>query len=217
MRDRGGRRHARQHAEVGSLEAVVDVELLLDLHVIGHRRLRPFRYASMLRAKGAQVSLVSKRRAGEQDRAGGRALLITGAAVAAMAAVAYLVAVATHPMSTMLKGFDLQVYLDGGQQALHHSGNLYTWYFENHPGIQFTYTPFAALLFAVGSVVPFHALVALVAAVSTVALTATIWIAFRELGWRRWRGPGRRCCSPGWRSGQSRCSARCSSARSSWC
>jgi len=140
---------------------------------------------SMLRAMGAQVSLVSKHPAGEQDRAGSRALLITGAAVAAVAAVAYLVAVATHPMATMLKGFDLQVYLGGGQQALHHSGNLYTWYFENHPGIQFTYTPFAALLFAVGSVVPFHALVALVAAVSTVALTATIWIAFRELGWQQ--------------------------------
>ena len=139
---------------------------------------------SMLRAMGAQVRLVSKHPAGEQDRAGGRALLITGAAVAAVAAVAYLVAVATHPMAVMLKGFDLQVYLDGGQQALHHSGNLYHWYYENHPGIQFTYTPFAALLFAVGSVLPFHALVALVAAVSAVALTATIWIAFRELGWQ---------------------------------
>jgi alpha-1,2-mannosyltransferase len=139
---------------------------------------------SMLRAMGAQVSLVSKGPAGEQDRAGGRALLITGAAVAAVAAVAYLVAVATHSLDTMLKGFDLQVYLDGGQQALHHSGNLYHWYYQNHPGIQFTYTPFAALLFAVGSVLPFHALVALVAAVSTVALAATIWIAFRELGWQ---------------------------------
>lgn len=88
---------------------------------------------SMLRAMGARVSLVSKHPAGEQDRAGGRALLITGAAVAAVALVAYLVAVATHPMATMLKGFDLQVYLDGGQQALHHSGNLYSWYYENHP------------------------------------------------------------------------------------
>ena len=141
----------------------------------------------MLRAMGTQVSLVSKRpgrRPGEQDRAGGRVLLITGAAVAAVAAVAYLAAVATHPMAAMLKGFDLQVYLDGGQQALHHWGNLYHWYYQNHPGIQFTYTPFAALLFAVGSVLPFHALVALVAAVSTVALAATIWIAFRELGWQ---------------------------------
>jgi alpha-1,2-mannosyltransferase len=138
----------------------------------------------MLRAMRAQVDLVGRRQAGEQDAPGGRGLLVAGAAVAAVAAAAYLVALATHPMAAMLKGFDLQVYLDGGQQALHHSGNLYSWYYDNHPGIQFTYTPFAALLFAVGSAVPLHVLVALVAAVSTVALTATIWIAFRELGWQ---------------------------------
>ena len=71
---------------------------------------------------------------------------------------------------------------------------MYHWYYENDPGIQFTYTPFAALLFAVGSALPFHALVALVAAVSAVALTATIWIAFRELGWQPMARAGRRCC-----------------------
>jgi len=87
-------------------------------------------------------------------------------------------------MHTMLKGFDLQVYLDGGQQALHHPGNLYSWHFDTHPGIQFTYTPFAALLFAVGSALPFRALMALVTLVSTAALGTTVAIAFRELGWR---------------------------------
>jgi Glycosyltransferase family 87 len=141
----------------------------------------------MLRAMGARAGLVSKRpgrRPGEQDRAGGRVLLVLGAAVAAVAAVAYLVALATHPMAAMLKGFDLQVYVDGGKQALHHPGNLYSWHYQNHPGIKFTYPPFAALLFAAGSALPFHALVGLVAVVSTVALAATIWIAFRELGWR---------------------------------
>ena len=138
----------------------------------------------MLRAMGARAGLVSKRPVGEQDRAGGRVLLAVGAAVAAVAAVAYLVALATHPMAAMLKGFDLQVYVDGGKQALHHPGNLYSWHYLNHPGIKFTYPPFAALLFAAGSALPFHALVGLVALVSTVALAATIWIAFRELGWQ---------------------------------
>src|SRR5215469_5214020 len=141
----------------------------------------------MLRAMGAQAGLASKRpgrRPGEQDRPAGRVLLAVGAAVAAVAAVAYLVAIATHPMAAMLKGFDLQVYVDGGKQALHNPGNLYSWHYQNHPGIKFTYPPFAALLFAAGSAVPFHALVGLVAVVSTVALAATIWIAFRELGWR---------------------------------
>jgi alpha-1,2-mannosyltransferase len=131
----------------------------------------------------AEVGVASSRRASRPDEATGRVLLIVGAVVAVVAAAAYLVALATHPMAATLKGFDLQVYLDGGQQALHHSGNLYTWYYENHPGIQFTYTPFAALLFAVGSLLPFHALMGLAAVVSTFALAATVWIAFRELGW----------------------------------
>ena len=132
----------------------------------------------------AEVGLAGGRPANARDDTRGRVLLIAGAAVAAVAAVAYLVAVATHPMNTMLKGFDLQVYLDGGQQALHHPGNLYSWHFDTHPGIQFTYTPFAALLFAVGSALPFRALMALVTLVSTAALGTTVWIAFRELGWR---------------------------------
>ena len=132
----------------------------------------------------AEVGLAGGRPASARDGTRGRVLLITGAAVAAVAAVAYLVAVATHPMAAMLKGFDLQVYLDGGRQALHHPGNLYSWHYDNHPGIQFTYTPFAALLFAAGSVLPFRALMGLVALVSTAALGTTVWIAFRELGWR---------------------------------
>ena len=60
-------------------------------------------------------------------RAGGRTLLIVGAVVAAVAAVPYLVALATHPMNAMLKGFDLQVYLGGADEALHHSHSLYNW------------------------------------------------------------------------------------------
>jgi alpha-1,2-mannosyltransferase len=120
-------------------------------------------------------------------RAGGRrsrALLIAGVAVAAVAAVAYLVALATHPMKTNLNGFDLQVYLGGAHEALHRPLNLYSWHYRNDLGIQFTYTPFAALLFAGGLAIGFKALMALVSVVSVYALAATVWIAFRELGWR---------------------------------
>jgi alpha-1,2-mannosyltransferase len=133
----------------------------------------------------AEVGLASRRPASEQGAATSRVLLIAGAVVAAVAVVAYLVAQATHPVNALLKGFDLQVYLGGGQQALHHPGNLYSWIYDRNPGIQFTYTPFAALLFAVGSLLPFRLLMDLVAVVSTFALVATIWIAFRELGWER--------------------------------
>ena len=132
----------------------------------------------------AEAGLARRRTAGGQDQTAGRALLIAGAAVAALAAAAYLAALATHPVTATLKGFDLQVYLAGGQQALHHPGNLYTWHYQNHPGIQFTYTPFAALLFAAGSALPFRVLMDLVTVLSTAALAVTISIAFRELGWR---------------------------------
>jgi alpha-1,2-mannosyltransferase len=130
------------------------------------------------------VGLASRRPASEQGAARDRVLLAVGAAVAAVAAIAYIVALATHPMSSMLKGFDLSVYLGGAGQALHNPGNLYTWIYEGHPGIQFTYTPFAALLFTLGRAVPFRALMGLAAVVSAYALLAAIWIAFRELGWR---------------------------------
>jgi alpha-1,2-mannosyltransferase len=114
----------------------------------------------------------------------GRALLVAGTVVAAVAAVAYVVALATHPWKSLLLGFDLQVYLGGAHEALHHAGRLYAWHYRNDLGIQFTYTPFAALLFALGLGVPFTALMGLVSLASTVALVATVWISFRELGWR---------------------------------
>jgi alpha-1,2-mannosyltransferase len=135
----------------------------------------------------ADVSLASGREAGRRDsvQPGGRTLLIVGAVVAAVAAILYVIALATHPMSTNLKGFDLQVYLGGAHEALHHSHSLYTWEFEKHPGIQFTYTPFAALAFAAGLALPFKALMAVVTIVSLFCLVATIWIAFRQLGWEK--------------------------------
>jgi alpha-1,2-mannosyltransferase len=135
----------------------------------------------------ADVGVASRRAADppETVQAGGRTLLIAGAAVAAVAAIVYLVALATHPMNDMLKGFDLQVYLGGAHEALHHSHSLYTWVFEKHPGIQFTYTPFAALAFAAGLALPFTGLMAVVTVVSLFSLVATIWIAFRQLGWEK--------------------------------
>jgi len=114
----------------------------------------------------------------------GRVLPAVGAVVAAAAAAAYLAAIAAHPMAAMLKGFDLRVYLGGARQALGHPGGLYAWTYDGHPGIKFTYTPFAALLFAAGLAVPFTALMCLVTGVSVAALVATVGIAFRELGWR---------------------------------
>jgi alpha-1,2-mannosyltransferase len=132
----------------------------------------------------ADVSLASERPVGQRGATASLVLLIAGTAVAAIAAVAYAIALATHPAGSLLNGFDLQVYLDGGAQAIHHPANLYSWEYEGHPNIKFTYTPFAALVFVLGRAISPHAMLYLVAAVSVFALLATIWIALRELGWR---------------------------------
>jgi anti-sigma-K factor RskA len=52
----------------------------------------------------AEAGLASRRLAGEQGTATSRVLLIAGAAVAAVAAVAYRTALATHPVNALLKG-----------------------------------------------------------------------------------------------------------------
>jgi alpha-1,2-mannosyltransferase len=109
-------------------------------------------------------------------------LLPAGIVVFGVALAAYLVVIATHPADAMLKGFDLQVYLDGGKQARWTPANLYQWHLKGYPGIQFTYTPFAAMVFAVLSYLPWRVLEAVAVLASTAALVTTVWIAFRELG-----------------------------------
>ena len=113
-----------------------------------------------------------------------RALLIAGAAAAAVAAAAYLAAIAVHPQAATLKGFDLQVYLGGARQAVTRPGRLYSWTYQGHPGIQFTYPPFAALVFRAALAFPFRWVMTVATVVSVLALGATVAVAFRALGWR---------------------------------
>jgi alpha-1,2-mannosyltransferase len=111
-----------------------------------------------------------------------RMLLTIGVLASAAAAGLFLTAVATHPAIATLKGFDLHVYLMGGSLAKHDPSTLYTW--QQQPGIQFTYTPFAALLFALITAVKFRVLLDVLAGLSAAAVAVTVWIAFRELGWQ---------------------------------
>jgi alpha-1,2-mannosyltransferase len=120
-------------------------------------------------------------------------VLPVGAAVFAVAVVAYLIVVASHSADTMLNGFDLQVYLEGGKLARWKPDTLYTWHAYKEPGIMFTYTPFAAMVFAVLSFLPWRVLEDVAAVASTLALLTTVWIAFRELGMG-----GRRAERLGW-------------------
>jgi alpha-1,2-mannosyltransferase len=128
-----------------------------------------------------EANAVAERRTG---RPGQRSTMLLGAGVVvfAVAIGAYLTAIATHPADAMLHGFDLRVYLEGGQLARHSPGTLYSWHQPGHPGIQFTYTPFAAMVFAVMSFAPWRTLEDVAVVVSIAALVATLSIAFRELG-----------------------------------
>jgi alpha-1,2-mannosyltransferase len=115
-------------------------------------------------------------------RPGSQRVLIISAAVLAVSLAAYLADMLTHPHSAILSWFDLGVYNHGGLLARHSPGSLYTW--RLHRGIGFTYTPFAALAFAPGSLLPWPVLRWLTTAASFAAVGATAWITFGALGWR---------------------------------
>jgi len=112
----------------------------------------------------------------------GRLLLIAGAAVLALAAAAYVAALIHYPRIQTLKGFDLFVYRSGGLLVRYDPSHLYSW--QLAAGIRFTYTPFAALIFAALSFISFPALMDAATLLSIAALLLTIWVGFRELGWR---------------------------------
>jgi alpha-1,2-mannosyltransferase len=106
--------------------------------------------------------------------------LTAAAAVFAMAMAAYLADLAVH--LRMLGWYDLNVYNHAGLIARSFPARLYAW--QLRPGIKFTYTPFAALVFAAGSLLPWVALRWLMTVASIAAVTATAWLTVGGLGWR---------------------------------
>ena len=121
-------------------------------------------------------------------RRGGRALACAAVAFA-LAVSAYLTDVATHPLRFTFRFFDLFVYNHAGQLVRHAPAALYTWHFL--PDVQYLYTPFAALGFAAGSLLPWALLAWLMAAASFTGVLLTLWVTFGQLGWGsmyRWAG-----------------------------
>jgi alpha-1,2-mannosyltransferase len=90
--------------------------------------------------------------------------------------------VATHPLGYTLGWFDLNIYNHAGLITRHHPSTLYTWHFL--PGVQYLYTPFAALGFAAGSLLPWAVLKWLMTVASVVAMVLTAWVTLGQLGWR---------------------------------
>ena len=171
--------------------------------------------------------LVPRGAAGPARRVPGRRLLVAGAAAFGVAIALYAVYAAIHPAQWTLDPVDLAVYRSGGLIVRHvrpvfdprvHAP-LYDWGGYGSLGLKFTYTPFAAIVFAVVSFIPWSVLPTLSMGVNIVALVAALWFTFGGLDTAT--GPGcawvRRCWPPPPCSGPSPWSGPCTSARSTWC
>lgn len=103
-------------------------------------------------------------------------------AAPAVSVAAYAADVLAHPRPAMLSWFDLHVYTAAGQYALSSPATLYAW--QLRPGIRFTYTPFAALVFAGWAQLPWWLLAWLMTAASVLALGLACWLTLGAAGWQ---------------------------------
>jgi alpha-1,2-mannosyltransferase len=122
-------------------------------------------------------------------RDGSRWLLPAGIVLLVAVLAVYLADLASH-LSYMTAMRDLVVYRDGGLIVRHvapaYDGHrafpLYDWTGAN--GVQFTYPPFAAAIFAVASVLPWTVLRWAMTLASLAALGLSLWLTFGALGYR---------------------------------
>jgi len=121
------------------------------------------------------------RRPGRRSRAAGRRAVPAAAALLVLALAGYAAEAALHPLRDMLTWFDLRVYVAAGHTAVRAPRMLYTW--PMMPGFRFTYTPFAALVFAGWAWVPWGTLTWLMTAASLAALGLSVWLTLGGLGW----------------------------------
>ena len=120
---------------------------------------------------------------------GPRWLLPAGALLLAAVLAAYLADLVSH-LSYMAAMRDLAVYRDGGLIVRHvppaydphRASPLYDWTGQN--GVQFTYPPFAAVIFAVASVLSWTAMRWAMTMASLAALGLSLWLVFGALGYR---------------------------------
>jgi len=122
----------------------------------------------------------------------GGVLLGTGAAAFGVIIALYAIYAAIHPANWTLDPVDLGVYQSGGLIVRHVRplfnpevyAPLYQWGGYGNLGLKFTYTPFAAIVFAVVSFIPWSVLPKLSMGVNIVALVAALWFTFGGLGYR---------------------------------
>ncbi len=126
--------------------------------------------------------------AARTPRDGARWLLPAGAALLLVVLTVYLADLATH-LSSMAAMRDLVVYRNGGLIVRHiapaydghRASPLYDWTGQN--GVQFTYPPIAAVIFAVASVLPWTLLRWAMTLASLAALGLSLWLVFGALAY----------------------------------
>jgi len=117
--------------------------------------------------------------------------MLVGAAAFVIVLGGWLFYAFSHPESTTLYPVDLGVYRNGGLIVRHvsppYQGNLvyplYDWPVNNQ-ALKFTYTPFAALFFAVVSYVPWTVLPRLTQVANLIFLFIAAWCTMGALGYR---------------------------------
>ena len=139
-------------------------------------------------------SVLSRQRAqpGEQPQPR-RWLLPAGLAAFAVALGLYAIYTVIHPKSFTLDPVDLAVYRSGGLIVRHVrplydprlAAPLYDWIGYGKLHLPFTYTPFAAIAFAVISFVPWWRSQQLSVTVNIIALLAALWFTLGGLGYRK--------------------------------
>jgi alpha-1,2-mannosyltransferase len=120
---------------------------------------------------------------------GPRWLLPAGALLLAGALAVYLADLVSH-LSYLAAMRDLVVYRNGGlivrhvspAYDAHRTSPLYDW--TGQHGVQFTYPPFAAVIFAVASVLSWTAMRWALTVASLAALGLSLWLVFGALGYR---------------------------------
>jgi alpha-1,2-mannosyltransferase len=128
-----------------------------------------------------------------RDKGIGALVMLVGVAAFVIILGGWLVYAFTHPESTTLYPVDLGVYRNGGLIVRHvsppYNGTeyaLYDWP-ANNQALKFTYTPFAALFFAVVSFVPWSVLPRITQVANLIFLFIAAWCTMGALGYRnRW-------------------------------
>ena len=120
-------------------------------------------------------------------------LAVAGIIAFAVILGSYLAYLAIHPDNWTLDPVDLGVYRSGGLIVRHvrpwydpHlAAPLYDWRGYDSLHLKFTYPPFAAIVFAAVSLIPWRVLPPLSVTVNIAALLAALWFTFGGLGYRR--------------------------------